>query len=76
MTKGKLPMCEKVLNRQFIKAIRDGEKDIWEKLLENPDISFIQLHELTMRWIDSGTIRNRVVLVDSEGEHDLDTEKK
>lgn len=69
-------MCEKVLNRQFIKAIRGGEKDIWEKLLENPDISFIQLHELTMRWIDSGTIRNRVVLVDSEGEHDVDTEEK
>lgn len=70
-----IPMGERTLNKQFIKAVREEvvRKTVQEKLLQNPDVPFIKLRELAMRWTNSGTSKNRVVQVDSVGNHSVGT---
>lgn len=61
-------MQEKVLINQFISAVTEEmvRKVLKERLLREPTVPFVELHELAIRWTELSKNRVRVSNVDGD----------
>lgn len=61
-------MQEKVLINQFISAVTEEmvRKVLKERLLREPTVQFVELHELAIRWTELSKNRVRVSNVDGD----------